>query len=233
MHTSFQRPHPSLLVNNQERATFNLSISHHHKRNRSTTFLGCMDNLGKQHVWLSEKNSTQIPCLLKWYMEVFHAPNTIIAPLLVVTPAGWLWFWILKAQKNSQKSMFSEENSPLPHVNKLTALPEAPRWIWGSQKHIQWCWLHAVLEWGDTQFFCLQLLRGRVRRSIWHPDWVSSVLVKVLESSSALFYLWHYIGLPFSNGPKTFQGSVQRFTLPTSWQGSSSQPKALGLSTAL
>lgn len=65
------------------------------------------------------------------------------------TRTGWLWLGILKAQRSRQKSMFSEENSPLPHVHKLTALPEAPWWIWGSQKPIQWCWLHAVLEWGD------------------------------------------------------------------------------------
>lgn len=154
-----------------------------------------MDNLGKQHVWPSEKNATQVPCLLKRSMEVFHGPHAIIAPLLVATPTGWLWFWILKAQRSWQKSLFSEDNSPLAHVHKLIALPEAPWWIWGSQKHVQWCWLRAVLERGDSQFLCLQLLSGRVRGSIWHPHWVSSVLVKVLESSSALSCLWHHIGL--------------------------------------
>lgn len=194
-----------------------------------------MDNLGKQHVWPSEKNATQVPWLLKRSMEVFHGPHAIIAPLLVATPTGWLWFWILKAQRSWQKSLFSEDNSPLAHVHKLIALPEAPWWIWGSQKHIQWCWLRAVLERGDSQFLCLQLLSGRVRGSIWHPHWVSSVLVKVLESSSALSCLWHWsnYGIPFSNDRMLSNGPVQHFTWPSSWQGTSSQPKALGLSRAL
>ena len=75
---------------------------------------------------------------------------------------GWLWFWIRKALRSWQTSCFSEGSSPLPHVYKPKALPEAPSWIWRSQEHIQWCSLHAVSGWGDTLFLCLQLLSGRV-----------------------------------------------------------------------
>lgn len=154
--------HPSLLVNNQEHVTFNLPISNHHNRNSSTTCLGQMDNLGTQHVWLSKTNATQIPCLLKKYMEAFCAPNAIITSLLVATPTKWLWFWTLKAQRNWQQSLFSEENSPLPHVRKLTVLPEAPWWIWGSQKLIQF-WNEKTLN--SSAFSCSVGLGG----SIWYP----------------------------------------------------------------
>lgn len=38
---------------------------------------------------------------------------------------------------------------------------------------------------------------------------------------------WSKYGIPFSNDQILSNGPVQHFTLPTSWQGSSSQPKAL------
>lgn len=44
---------------------------------------------------------------------------------------------------------------------------------------------------------------------------------------------WSNYGIPFSNDQMLSNVPVQCFTLPSSWQGSSSQPKALGLSTLL